>query len=514
MSNKNNVGNRNKLIINSEGITRRLCKDKTIRNNIPKKTKRVDLSTENKNSILIQKISRGNNEYGKLVYSINSDKIIFENRFGETISLCNNREFILKDKKGKLDNSIIKFYGIWKNGIMYNENCIVKDQNDYGSLYISKKIHNSRCPPNKDSINWSLFISNGFTFRGIWEPLEVYKYNHCVIDKQTSNLYICIKSSAIGDLLTDNTIWSIFIPNLSNYIKNTDTELTNDVNSFYLNNVEKMNNKEEKNKRMESYDDKLMEDIYEDLLIPEDSCTIPELENLPKLNNTVNNCQSIPTFFSVFTNGACCYKFNKKLGMSVFDVENCCYGHKSPSKMYSCKKIYLRNDNEIILPLLLVAKNDTGYYEQTDSLISIKKHGYYRVTYNIAYHGSIYDLLSKVNVVKQDKQDTLLYSVNKSNNRLLPYEILTCDSLQLLPGDDKDKYYEYDGTKSETLDKLTQYINHTFYLPIKKESNNKKNYFSVQLTLKINKYNRNKVIYIHPIKTWISIERLDNYEYN
>ena len=47
------------------------------------------------------------------------------------------------------------------------------------------------------------------------------------------------------------------------------------------------------------------------------------------------------------------------------------------------------------------------------------------------------------------------------------------------------------------------YINHSFIIPIKKSE------YNLSLGIKFNKRNVNKTIFIHPIKTFLTIEKIN-----
>lgn len=172
---------------------------------------------------------------------------------------------------------------------------------------------------------------------------------------------------------------------------------------------------------------------------------------------------SAPVFFGSFTNGSCCFKYDDKLGQSVFiDCKN---GHNEPSSIYEPYLIDL-NRLSVHIPIEFISKINRNYYCLDNKSINILKDGLYRITYNIAYNitdlRQIDLLVVYIAVLNDDEYEKIPYSINNSGN--------------------------------------SQYINHTFIVPIK--NNNTK------IILTIENIKNNKV-YIHPINTFLIIEKIE-----
>jgi len=396
--------------------------------------------------ILLYKINDKTNYYGELYYDIQTNKIMFMDKDNK---ICP----IISEKENNASN--IEFFGLWHKDLIYNKNCIIRDQFDFDSIYIALNTHHSMRPPNDDLDNWVLLMPSGFTFRGKWTEDETYKHNHCVLDDISNELYICKKTLCKGVITSDNSTWVLFMPTLNdNLQKGSLWTLPNESTSG----------------------ESLNESLIESKILSDES-----------YSNTVRTNVS---FFSIFTTESCCYQYNERSGVSVFNQNKCPHKHDSPelSNMYDFKRIKC-HETFIKLPLPMITKNDSEYFDYNNETggIIIKQQGYYRITYMITYHGSIYDMISSVYNI----DESILYSVNKSINR-------SRNDVTL------DTYYDYSGNDDERTDDLMRCINHSFYLPVKNDD------VELILTLKLNKHNKNKILYIHPIQTWMTIDKIDN----
>jgi len=178
-----------------------------------------------------------------------------------------------------------------------------------------------------------------------------------------------------------------------------------------------------------------------------------------------------PMYYSIFLNGSCCHYYDENI--SKIDSSRCIYKHKNPneSDLYECRKIEIDGEDEIIVPLSYIKKCTKNYfrYNENTKNVIILKPGLYRLTYNIAYHGTIYDVNSMISTL--DKLDPILLSMSNNVNYVKMHETV-------------------------------KNINHTFILPLKQET-------QLLLILKFMKHNHDKMIWIHPVRTWMSIEKIN-----
>ena len=385
--------------------------------------------------IILHHITLNNKTYGQVYYDIEEERIYFKS--------INGKVRCLTDKNPKKIPNTINYKNLWTEEKVYEVNDVVKDASDYNNLYICVKGGKSDIYP-KNNDSWDFFLGNQFIFRGLWDHEQEYSLNHCVIDKTDRSLYIAknrIKSNVppSGD---DN--WDIFF--CSYWIKPTTSFVDTPIQSA-------------PNTLIQS-----TPTVQPDVLRPD----VIRPDVLPS------------NFMGIFTNGHCCCHYDALTGLSVFSP---CENHKSPeeSNMYNNFTIKV---NKIItaLPLSLIAQNNTKYYDYDidNGMVYVKEPGFYKITYNITYHGSIYDVKSKVSIIR-NKPEPIMYSNNSHVNRQLTDQII-------------DKYY----LENEQL----RHINHTFFLPIKDGN------AGLMLNIKLNEYNTGKIIFIHPIQTWMVIEKL------
>jgi len=233
-------------------------------------------------------------------------------------------------------------------------------------------------------------------------------------------------------------------------------------------------------------------------IVVSDNCTYICIKNNTDAN-VKNNAywqklsgQSQSILFAFFTSESCCYKYDENAGISVFT--KCKHQTPEESEMYGSKQLEVTEDIDYILPFTFITKNDTDCFEFKDDCIHIKKSGYYKVTYNIVYRGSVRTVISKMIVTNSYQEDTdgdyNVFSTNKSVNRM--------------HNDDRnDEYY----LNEDNMDETTQYINHTFFIPI---PNDKHVSHKLEMAL-LFKNSIGKVILLHPIETWINIERIGDH---
>lgn len=180
-------------------------------------------------------------------------------------------------------------------------------------------------------------------------------------------------------------------------------------------------------------------------------------------------------YFGIYTNGECCYKYNGTI--SEFDKSDCKNNHNNPdeSEMYTAATIKI--EEEILVPLTLISKNNVMYYNYNgDGTVSIKEKGYYRITYNILYSGKMKSVRSYI----------------KMGEEKIPYSY----SVNRMARNDED---EGDELESQT--------NHTFYMPVKSKGDNR-----IRMVIKVEsrktKQGVPKEMKIYPVNTWMSIEKV------
>lgn len=363
------------------------------------------------------------------IYTQNNLVISNQNLYFATCDINNTNNIIPNKSMGQwksiIDNNYdnkIKFKGDWKP-TLYTTNDIVKDNKDYDDIYIciNKDTFKSTLPPSEDFNNWVHIFGNNFVYRGQWDANDIYKINHTIINPDDKSLYIS-KNNNESNFLPheDNNKWELILQNNG--------------------------------------------------------------------NSNTNNTYSPITFFSLYTNSSCCIKQDDTSDLSYFDFDNCLNGHKSidESNMYDFTVIKME-DNAKLYPIdcCMIKKTDLDYYEYNDidKTILIYKDGFYKMTYNVVYHGSVYDVITKILIKNDNKWEELIHGTNKDYNRHLS------DSRQ-------DICYE----KPDSIDDVFRCINHTFPFSVK---NGQK---EIKFLIKINDYNTNKKMFIHPLKTWINIE--------
>lgn len=188
--------------------------------------------------------------------------------------------------------------------------------------------------------------------------------------------------------------------------------------------------------------------------------------------------QNNPIFFSIFVNESCCYKYDDECGITKFIKCN----HETPSEsnMYKIIELQITDNIDHLLPFTFVTKNNNNYYKILEDELYIIHSGYYRITYNLAYHGTF-------KFIKTCMQITDTYnSINGEYN-----------------------IYSNQFTKNQTngIDDIAASINHTYFLAIKQKQHIlTKLEFIMQFRKSANTH-----IWIHPVESWLSIERIGDH---
>lgn len=463
-------------------------------------------------------------------------KALFGNKVQELHNMKNDLEKMIKDMSDINDiESSSNFKNEWMKGQTYLKNDIVVDSTD-NKLYVCKNDITSDKNPSESILNWKmmeeiyykgewnsiydydinssitygsrLYISTGFIekntekpslnktwkrldngdvasiglrYRKYWKTNTEYKYNDLVKDISNENIYIFIGNKSIkSDIhpFKDSENWTFFSGNGFNF----DGEWNID-KQYYINNAVI----DPKNTGLYIATKSIKDDI-----LPSES---NNWKLLLSLNNYGMNGQSINnTLFAFATNGNCCLSYNIDKGLSSFNFENCSNNHiQSNTDVYNY--IMFNVEKTCIYPLVFnyINKSNKKYFNfnETPPAIYITSSGFYKITCNIAYYGSIYDFICSVSVVNSSdnnrKPEEIMFSKNKSINR--PYN----DSRP-------DKYYE----TPEDPDTVFQCINYTFPFSMKEDNTA----YLLLMLLKFGSHNSGKKIFIKPVNTWMCIERI------
>tara|TARA_Y100000768_G_C23951905_1_gene670649 strand:+ start:311 stop:1681 length:1371 start_codon:yes stop_codon:yes gene_type:complete len=368
-------------------------------------------------------------------------------------------------ENGKDGQSFI-YMGEYNNQKNYKPNNIISYDNN---LYIAKENIIDE-DPNLEK-KWKLFMGRGFKFEGLWEKNKNYKINNAVIDKINMGLYISTKNDPHKNInpSANKNSWKVLF--LSEWI-----------------NIKKELKLFEENKK--------------------------DLESLISLTNNkllVRNKGQWVQNDRYFTNDIIKYNNN------IYIASNPIKSSKIPSddmnwillietpttthnalffgvlKSYTLDNLLKYKIEQVFykIPINYVQNNNSQCYNFKEDSVNIIKEGDYRITYNIVYHGSIYDFTSGITIKdalseqeQKDNYEFISFSLNKDKNR---------QSNDTIP----DNYYET--MENDNIN----YINHSFIIPIKKSE------YNLSLGIKFNKRNVNKTIFIHPIKTFLTIEKIN-----
>ena len=277
-------------------------------------------------------------------------------------------------------------------------------------------------------------MGNSLVYVGVWEYGKKYKKNNIVVDPTDKILYACDKEvSSYENPSNDHGTWTIFF---SHEWIDSSNPVSNTKSSFEMS-----------------------------------------------------------FFYGIFTTSDCCCRYDHDKRLSIYDASVCPHQHQQfGQEVARFAKVHIHKLTSLNIPINLVGKQigDCFEYNPEIASVNIKNSGMYRFTYNVCYHGSIYDF--KCIVAKSDGTDNIdafTNSHNKSTNRHI-YDKTS------------DKYYENVSSK-EHLEDITQYINHTFIAYINVNSSNK-----INLLLNFTKRNIGKIIFLHPVETWINIEKISD----
>lgn len=315
-----------------------------------------------------------------------------------------------------------------------------------------------------------------FHFKSVWSRTRKYTYNDVVIDPSdydTLYIYRNRKKELVSTKPPhkDTINWTFFFGNNivfrsrwayeTEYSKNHIVIDNNDYNLYIC------------KSNLKSYTNPSADHENWDIFFSNDWANA---ENKNDISSSL--------LFAVFSNNTCCIRYDNDQNHSVYDPSNCQYRHKyiTESNLYNFIEYIVKNDT-FTIPLNIINTLNNSYYKYNNNL-TIRENGYYRITYNITYHGSVYNIKSAVSVFFTT-EEYITYSVNRSVNRY---------------GSEDDSYYE-NIEDEDKLEDITNYINHSFITPLKKGQ-------TIKLLLKFTKRNMNKKLFIHPLNTWITVEKV------
>ena len=200
-------------------------------------------------------------------------------------------------------------------------------------------------------------------------------------------------------------------------------------------------------------------------------------------------------FNATFVNGSCCIKCDGESKTSMIDYDNCPHGHqdKSTSTIYQLQEIDIdENSNVIAIPFSFInICNGCAFdYDSESKNISIKEPGFYSMTYNITYHGSIYNFLARVTTFQRE--------CNCVVGKIIPTSVSKCNNRPVCDAQSAEFY-----NCPCDVEDVVNTCNFTFFFCLKEG-----NICNLLLNLKFPPTNYCQKIFIHPIKTWINIQKL------
>jgi hypothetical protein len=371
------------------------------------------------------------------------------------------------------DGKNVTFKNEWNKTKQFIENDIVYDPHDYDNLYIClDETVDVDIPPSK-SKNWKLFLGRNFIFRGMWNKTEVYKKNHAVVDSLNKSLYLSKRDNPHKNIppSANKNSWHLVFSSdwldVKNEIKKF-KEAQKDLEGL----INQTNQKTLiKNKGQWKNTDRY---FTNDIVNYQNDVYICKQANRNENNPSINNI-----------NWELIFKVPTSTHNSLF------FASLKTSSANTFLEFRIKKKLEFI-PLNHILNNESRCYDNKRSNVTIKENGSYRFTYNIVYHGSLYNLTSGLTIMDNSSESSdqnkkmVSYSLNNSQNRM---------NNDTLP----DQYYE----KINNLEENIKYMNHSFIIPIYGGE------FTLSLALKFNPRNVNKKIYIHPQKTWMTIEKIN-----
>lgn len=429
-------------------------------------------------------VSNTGRSYGVIYYDTDKNGIFYKNVNGDVDQICGNRSRELKPifnslapMKNKIKSKHYLYKGTLTIGTRYDVNDIIV-HND--TLYICNSSYINKSEELEDQ-RWDVLVDRRSTVE-LWNPERRYMYGDIVIKENKMYIYdpTCIDEPTCVDEMTG---WKLIFSSqcscindktVSQYVENVE-----DVED--VENVEDVKETEveiQQEERQESYTDSLtiLDEIYE---LVEGGI-----------------------FFGFFTNGSCCFSYMHSVGKSQYDFR-CDHTTIEESDIWKDQEIAVLERSKINIPMNFVTKNSCNgiTFDDDEKAVIVDRTGYYRMTYNITYYGSIYNVVSKVILmdINGTSGELIPQSINKSVNRYYdPFNSVDTDKDKQL-----DEYYE----DIKNVEDTCKYINHTYPVYID-TGKYRDNICKTVLVIDFTERNNGKKIYICPLKTWLSIEKI------
>ena len=368
-------------------------------------------------------------------------------------------------------------------------NIVIEDNNLYKC---NGNITDDILPPSKDIINW---ISLNGTFKNVWVANISYYQNDLV--EFNGNIYKALIDINKNDLLPPlNNSWKLLETFKQNntlfkkewtkgmYYKTNDiidylgniyicmsSILSNDIPPKDIDNwnllfTNKIDFRGEWDNSVEYEKNNIV--TYGGSVYISNAKNIHQVPSIENCWNLLLQNNSRCVFYSLCVNNLCCINFLKN-GESEINCDSCENNHTiEDTNVYDY--LYFKYDNNArLFPINLGYINQThniyGYNFETTEIL-IQDPGFYKIIYNIVYNGDVSELTGCVSVTMNNKTSELITSVKKCFN-----------------SDDKEHH-----------------INHTFFCRLR-------NICSLRLLVKFKENDNGKHVYVHPIKTWLCIEK-------
>ena len=309
-------------------------------------------------------------------------------------------------------------------------------------------------------------------FKNIWQQGKSYKKGDLVIDPlDNNNIYICQTDECDQSTVpSNNTIdWNFFYGNAVIYsgewkygtkYKKNNIVYDKETNQLFI------------------CDDNPVNFVY------------PHLDNtkwslfMPTIESTIHKS----SLYGINVTQQCCTKYNTDKNVTLYDTSKCNHNINTTLKQVHQYTSYTITSKSMHIPINIIGQIVNTDISYDNNKIFITTPGLYKITYNICYHGSLFNTISCVTKTNNGNIELFTSSKNKSINRL---------------STDKTKESYYTDSTKKNINEITQYINHTFMAYI-----NEKNTNEINLMLIFSSSSINKIIFIHPVETWMFIERV------
>lgn len=337
-------------------------------------------------------------------------------------------------------------------------NTVVSDGRCYGKLFYDESTDQLYFKNSKDKsvplIGKKIIKirESKILYQGVWSKDVFYEANELVHDPEDNNrLYICIKThQSEVNPREDAKYWRLICSGTSQ------------------DNILKKYVKEQSTQETQS------------IFLPS--------ESMPNVKNDVSYV------YAMMTNRLCCIKYNEDSGTTEM-VDSCQNKHtrSESDSVRDTRRIEVTKGMTLNIPINYVIRREgsfVGYNNEVKNII-INKSGFYKITYNITYYGSISSVVSRVALlnISSDRGGIVQQSVHRSINRVG----------QL----DDDEFYEDINNENDII----QTINHTCYTEV--DISKFDDYACrVVLTSTFGDKSIGKSLYLLPIRTWLKVKKI------